>query len=174
MAELSLRFATGGRSASITKRKENAISISTGRPLRWFEMFRLGSATRVLDLLLDTLTEKLNIQSSDPIDAENPMSCLYFDAILLKSEVFLCLLFDPGSLALSPIRRESFSPRTVVRRSNHFHALSLRNLPFPFGSRLLPARSRSVLLSFAFLFILESAKAAQNTLWWFSTRHWSE
>ena len=150
MAEPSLCFATGGRSASITKRKENAISISTGRPLRWFEMFRLGSATRVLDLLLDTLTEKLNIQSSDPIDVENPMSCLYFDAILLKSEVVLCLLFDPGSLALSPIRREPFSPRAVVRRSNHFHALSLRNLPLPFGSRLLPARSRSVLLSFAF------------------------
>ena len=51
-------------------------------------MFRLGSATRVLDLLLDTLSQKLNIQSSDPIDVENPMSCLYFDAVLLKSEVF--------------------------------------------------------------------------------------
>lgn len=34
MAGRSLRFATGGRSASITKRKGNAISISTGRPLR--------------------------------------------------------------------------------------------------------------------------------------------
>ena len=159
MAGRSLRCATGGRFASITKRKESVISISTGRPFRWIEMFRLGSATRVLDLLLDTLSQKLNIQSSDPIDVENPMSCLYFDAVLLKSEVFLCLRFDPGSLALSPIRRESFSSRTNVRRSDHLHALSLRSVPFPFGSRLLSTRSRSV---FLFFFLFNHSRISQG------------
>ena len=104
MAQHSLRCAAGRRFASIIKRRESAISMRAGRLLCCVEMFRLGSAARVLDLLLDTLREKLGIREDDPVDVENPMSCMYFDALLLKSEVLLCDgLTLPGVLPLSSV-----------------------------------------------------------------------
>lgn len=86
-------FAIISQSVSTTKPKVSAISICLSRNRCLFNN-RLGSALQVTNQVLNLFKENWNMDSLSLTSFDDEKSRLYFDVILLKSEVVIHAIFS--------------------------------------------------------------------------------